>query len=80
MQIFHQKFDPSAKRSSKVEEATLNTIKEQLENVSNLDDDRIIRRYLDLILATLRTNFYQKDELGNEKSYVSYKNVTRAYS
>ena len=73
VQLFHQKFDPKSKRSTKVEEATLSTIKEQLEHVSNLDDDRIICRYLDLILATLRTNFYQKDELGNQKSYVSYK-------
>ena len=73
VQLFQQKFDPKTKRSSKAEETTLNTIKEQLENVSNLDDDRIICRYLDLILATMRSNFYQKDELGNQKSYVSYK-------
>ncbi|MBL4630233.1 MAG: NAD-glutamate dehydrogenase, partial [Paraglaciecola sp.] len=73
VELFHQKFDPKGKRSSKTEEITLNTINEQLDNVSNLDDDRIIRRYLDLILATLRTNFYQKDDSGNQKSYVSYK-------
>lgn len=73
VQLFNQKFDPKIKRSSKKEEALLEKVKEQLENVSNLDDDRIIRRYLDLILATLRTNFYQKDAEGNEKSYVSYK-------
>jgi glutamate dehydrogenase len=73
VQLFQQKFDPKTKRNSKAEETTLNTIKEQLENVSNLDDDRIICRYLDLILATMRSNFYQKDELGNQKSYVSYK-------
>ncbi|MGS2720143.1 NAD-glutamate dehydrogenase [Paraglaciecola aestuariivivens] len=73
VKLFVQKFDPSVKRSAKNEENLLTTVKEQLENVSNLDDDRIIRRYLDLILATLRTNFFQKDELGNEKPYVSYK-------
>jgi glutamate dehydrogenase len=73
VELFHQRFDPNTKRNNKVEETTRKTIKEQLESVSNLDDDRIIRRYLDLILATLRTNFYQKDEFGNEKSYVSYK-------
>ncbi|WP_299074364.1 NAD-glutamate dehydrogenase [uncultured Paraglaciecola sp.] len=73
VQLFQQKFDPKAKRNSKVEETTLNSIKEQLDSVSNLDDDRIIRRYLDLILATLRTNFYQKDEQGLQKPYVSYK-------
>ena len=48
-------------------------MKKHLDNVSNLDDDRIIRRYLDLILATTRTNFYQSDAQGNEKSYASFK-------
>jgi glutamate dehydrogenase len=71
--LFHQKFDPKIKRNSKIEAQNLSEIKEQLDNVSNLDDDRIIRRYLDLISATLRTNFYQMDEAGNEKPYVSYK-------
>lgn len=73
VELFHQKFDPSVKRSNKKEENLLNVIKDQLENVSNLDDDRIIRRYLDLLLATLRTNFYQKGDTGQEKPYVSYK-------
>ena len=44
-----------------------------LDNVSNLDDDRIIRRYLDLNNATLRTNFYQCDSEGKAKHYTSFK-------
>ena len=70
---FEQRFDPSIKRSEKKAEAILNSIEGHLDNVSNLDDDRIIRRYLDLIKATLRTNFYQKDEQGNVKPYSSFK-------
>ena len=71
--FFDQRFNPKKKRSEKKEEALLDTIKAQLDNVSNLDDDRIIRRYLDMMSATLRTNFYQNDEAGDEKSYVSFK-------
>ncbi|MEP1552134.1 MAG: NAD-glutamate dehydrogenase [Paraglaciecola sp.] len=71
--LFNQKFNPVVKRSEKLEDKLLTALKTQLDDVSNLDDDRIIRRYLDLILATLRTNFYQKDPDGNDKSYVSYK-------
>ena len=71
--LFNQRYNPKVKRSAKKEEALLVVIKEQIDKVSNLDDDRIIRRYLDLILATLRTNFYQADGEGNEKSYVSIK-------
>ncbi|GGD52444.1 NAD-glutamate dehydrogenase [Lacimicrobium alkaliphilum] len=71
--LFEQRFDPRIKRSEKKEEALLAKVKESLDNVSNLDDDRIIRRYLDMIMATLRTNFYQADEQGNDKSYISFK-------
>ncbi|WP_340678107.1 NAD-glutamate dehydrogenase [Paraglaciecola sp.] len=71
--LFNLRYNPKIKQSAKKEDALLVVIKEQIDTVSNLDDDRIIRRYLDLILATLRTNFYQADELGNEKSYVSIK-------
>ncbi|MBT1063767.1 NAD-glutamate dehydrogenase [Bowmanella sp. Y26] len=73
VQLFEQRFDPAVKRSEKKEEALLSQVKESLDNVSNLDDDRIIRRYLDMVMATLRTNFYQKDEQGNDKPYISFK-------
>ena len=71
--FFDLRFNPKIKRTEKKQNAALDDIKEQLDTVSNLDDDRIIRRYLDLMLATLRTNFYQPDENGNEKPYASFK-------
>ena len=43
-----------------------------------LNEDRILRRYLDLIKATLRTNFYQTDANGQNKSYFSFKFDPRA--
>ncbi|MBU0522239.1 MULTISPECIES: NAD-glutamate dehydrogenase [Pseudomonas] len=44
-----------------------------LDEVQVLNEDRILRRYLDLIKATLRTNFYQTDANGKNKSYFSFK-------
>jgi glutamate dehydrogenase len=44
-----------------------------LDDVQVLNEDRILRRYLDLIKATLRTNFYQPDGNGQNKSYFSFK-------
>ncbi|WP_327438416.1 NAD-glutamate dehydrogenase [Pseudomonas donghuensis] len=44
-----------------------------LDDVQVLNEDRILRRYLDLIKATLRTNFYQTDAQGHNKSYFSFK-------
>ncbi|MEP7705440.1 NAD-glutamate dehydrogenase [Paraglaciecola sp. 25GB23A] len=73
VKLFDLRYNPKIKQAAKKVEALLLVIKEQMDTVSNLDDDRIIRRYLDLIMATLRTNFYQLDEEGKEKSYVSIK-------
>lgn len=44
-----------------------------LDFVTNLDEDKIIRQYVQIINATLRTNFYQKDLHGHFKSYISIK-------
>ncbi|MGY8811596.1 MAG: NAD-glutamate dehydrogenase [Pseudomonadales bacterium] len=53
----------------KLEQAILNA----LDNVAVLNEDRILRRYLDLIKATLRTNYYQPDADGQTKDYLSLK-------
>lgn len=48
-------------------------IQHAIEKVQSLDEDRILRRIENLITATLRTNFYQKDTDGLSKSYISVK-------
>jgi glutamate dehydrogenase len=48
-------------------------IEDALEGVSNPDEDRILRLYVNLIDATLRTNYYQRDEHGERKPYLSFK-------
>ncbi|MGB1297048.1 MAG: NAD-glutamate dehydrogenase [Psychrobium sp.] len=73
IELFILKFDPSAKFSQKKLEKIQNDIIDRLDLVANLDDDRIIRRYLDMVLATIRTNFFQPDANGNDKSYTSFK-------
>ena len=56
-------------KQQKLEQAILAA----LDNVAVLNEDRILRRYLDLIKATLRTNFYQSGEGGQGKAYFSFK-------
>ena len=73
VKLFNKKFSPKAKFSEKAVDKLTNEIYAELDNVSNLDDDRIIRSYIDLITATIRTNYYQLDALGNNKSYISFK-------
>ncbi|MFC3121673.1 NAD-glutamate dehydrogenase [Agaribacter flavus] len=71
--LFDATFNPGLKRNAKSLESAEKSILASLDGVSNLDDDRIIRRYLDLIKATLRTNFYQPDGEGKSKAYISFK-------
>ncbi|MGH8165404.1 MAG: NAD-glutamate dehydrogenase domain-containing protein, partial [Rhodanobacteraceae bacterium] len=47
-------------------------IKALLENVSSLDDDRILRGFMGLIRATLRTNYFQM-HAGEPAEYLSLK-------
>lgn len=48
-------------------------IEQGLEAVSSLDEDRIIRRLLELIMATTRTNYFQTNADGSLKTYLSFK-------
>ncbi|MGH8114681.1 MAG: NAD-glutamate dehydrogenase domain-containing protein, partial [Rhodanobacteraceae bacterium] len=50
----------------------VNAIKALLVSVSSLDDDRILRGFMSLIRATLRTNYYQVYD-GKPAEYISYK-------
>ncbi|MGY8997572.1 MAG: NAD-glutamate dehydrogenase domain-containing protein, partial [Alphaproteobacteria bacterium] len=74
VQLFVARFDPDNRADL---EARANAIRadinEALDAVASLDEDRILRRYLNLIEVTLRTNFFQHDEHGAPKAYVSFK-------
>ena len=71
--LFAKRFSVKSPASSKTLDKLIAQIYLELENVANLDDDRIIRLYVDMIVATLRTNYYQKDAQNQFKSYVSFK-------
>jgi glutamate dehydrogenase len=72
--MFETRFTPGnvAEREAQVQ-AIRQEIDGALSLVSNLAEDKILRRFADTILATLRTNYYQLDEAGQHKSYVSFK-------
>ena len=72
--LFNALFDPAGAATSSDRVMALETsIKSGLENVAVLDEDRIIRRYLGMIQATLRTNAFQRDAAGARKPYLSLK-------
>ena len=48
-----------------------------LDDVTSADQDRILRRFINLVNATLRTNFYQIDDDGHSKTWLSFKLSSR---
>ncbi|MGD9660795.1 MAG: NAD-glutamate dehydrogenase [Porticoccaceae bacterium] len=48
-------------------------ILESLDGVNNLNQDQVLRTYLQLICATQRTNFFQRDDNGDSKPYIAIK-------
>jgi glutamate dehydrogenase len=74
VRLFETRFDPAtAGAAAKSAPKLIAQIRSGLDKVTSLDEDRILRAYLNLVQATLRTNFYQVDATGKPKSYVSFK-------
>ncbi|WP_087017696.1 NAD-glutamate dehydrogenase [Thaumasiovibrio subtropicus] len=73
VKLFAQRFDPAKRNTEKLIGDVVTSIYKKLEEVESLDDDRILRRYVEMMLATLRTNFYQKGKDGDWKSSVAFK-------
>lgn len=71
--LFRMRFDPERQDPESKQLNQKKNIEELLEKVASLDEDRILRRYLDVIFATVRTNFYQKGSNAEYKPYVSFK-------
>ncbi|MFF3749962.1 NAD-glutamate dehydrogenase [Streptomyces sp. NPDC002018] len=83
--LFEARMSPGRQRAgTELTEAMLEELDGALDQVASLDEDRILRSFLTLVKATLRTNFFQKvSEAGDRKgrgtgddghhSYVSMK-------
>ncbi|OXL24910.1 NAD-glutamate dehydrogenase [Psychrobacter sp. DAB_AL32B] len=65
--------DPDSKERSEKTAKIREQITTALAAVDSLDEDRILRWYLDLINAMVRTNFYQTDPNGQRKDRLSFK-------
>ncbi|HEY4791153.1 MAG TPA: NAD-glutamate dehydrogenase domain-containing protein, partial [Actinomycetes bacterium] len=74
VELFESRFDPTQPEHA---EATVDQLRERLgesiDQVANLDEDRILRSFLGMVEASLRTNFYQTGLDGQPKPYLSFK-------
>lgn len=70
VELFEHRFNPQQEFNERKYNTLKRDLKKKFEQVSNLDQDKIVNKYLEVIDATLRTNFYQQAEDGKDKSYI----------
>lgn len=74
VELFSARFNPEKQGTAAGDiDKWLEAINEQLDAVNNINEDRIVRRYMELMKATLRTNFYQPGANNRRKDYFSFK-------
>ena len=78
-ELFQTRFDvdcrlTAAQRSARQQQIQQEVYEYLEHHVNSLSEDRILRRYVELIMATLRTNFYQCGEIVQQiKDCISFK-------
>ena len=74
VRLFLTRFDPVERKDAEVRANGIAVeIEHALDAVTNLDQDRILRRFVNLIRSTVRTNFFQKGADGQSKAHLSFK-------
>ncbi|MGK0171513.1 MAG: glutamate dehydrogenase [Gammaproteobacteria bacterium] len=71
--LFEMRFRPELDGRAKMLRDRETRMRRALDDIPSLDEDRILRRYFQLILATLRTNYFQRDHQGKRKPCLSIK-------
>ena len=71
---FIARFDPERQQDAEARCTQIDgEIASALDGVDSLDDDRMLRRFLNAITSTLRTNYFQPGEDGHPKPWISFK-------
>jgi glutamate dehydrogenase len=73
VELFKLRFSPEYGETRPDSSVLTTKIEQSLEEVNSLDEDRIIRRILEVIQATIRTNYFQTQSDGSFKSHISFK-------
>ncbi|MCX5343198.1 NAD-glutamate dehydrogenase [Streptomyces atratus] len=72
--LFEARMSPERQRAgTELTDGLLEELDGALDQVASLDEDRILRSFLTVIKATLRTNFFQTVDDGKPHNYVSMK-------
>ena len=72
MDLVIARFDPEGTDAAEADRLA-EAIVQEIDAVESLDQDRILRSFLDVVQAMLRTNFFQRDGGGKRKQCLSFK-------
>jgi glutamate dehydrogenase len=72
VKLFRARFDPED-RDEDLARRLMEEIEESIDGVQSLDEDRILRSFLAVIAAMLRTNYFCRDSAGRPLGYLSFK-------
>jgi glutamate dehydrogenase len=79
--LFHSRFDPQLGTPDGPRTDKQKTIADAIENalqaVASLDEDRILRRFVNAVMSALRTNFYQRGSDGEPRDLIAVKFSSR---
>jgi len=79
VELFHTRHDPDFEGDRNKGMARLaGKIETAARDITALEEDRIVRRYLNLIQSSMRTNYFQRNTDGTIKSWLSIKFDSRA--
>ncbi len=70
--LFYARFDPQHHNAERQQSIT-QAIHAALDQVSNLNEDRIIKYFLSCLQAVLRCNYFHTDDQGHSRQYLALK-------
>lgn len=74
VQLFTSKFDPDLSERTQKTDELITSLTDYIRAIPNLDEDRILSAYLNILKAAVRTNYYQTEsDSQTPKSYISIK-------
>ncbi len=74
VELFHCRFDPATAKDRAAREKRINkAIEKALDDVASLNEDRVLRRFSNVINTALRTNFFQRNADGGFRAALAIK-------
>ena len=74
--LFYARFDPrpaAAEERAAKQRTIVEGIEKELQNVQSLDEDRILRHFVNVVQSAIRTNYFQTDKEGVPRAMIAVK-------